>query len=100
MSGIWKQNTTSVKNENYKMKGETMNNDILNAVKGHAQAQIAMHQVNVMIYMKNPAGIREHSDISQAVEHELMEMAKWQDVIDMVDKYFPETPEDQMPLFS
>ena len=82
------------------MKGETMNNDILNAVKQHAQAQIAMHQVNIMVYMKNPAGIGEHSDISQAVEHELMEMAKWQDVIDMVDKYFPESPEDQMPLFS
>jgi len=82
------------------MKGEKMNNDILNAVKQHAQAQIAMHQVNVMVYLKNPAGIGEHSDITETVEKELKQMAHYQDVIDMVDKYFPESPEDQMPLFS
>jgi hypothetical protein len=77
-----------------------MSTYILKAVKQHAEAKIAMHQVNVMVYLKNPAGIGEHSDITETVEKELKQMAHYQDVIDMVDKYFPESPEDQMPLFS
>ena len=56
-----------------------------------------MHKVNVMVYLKNPAGIGEHSDIAQTVEKELQAMAQQQDVIDMIDNYFPE---DQLPLFS
>ena len=95
MRGIWKQNITLEKSENYKMS-----TDILKAVKQHAEAKIAMHQVNVMVYLKNPAGIGEHSDITETVEKELKQMAHYQDVHDMIDKYFPEAPEDQMPLFS
>ena len=77
-----------------------MSKDILNALRQVAQAKIDMHKVNVMVYLKNPAGIGEHSDITETVEKELKQMAHYQDVKDMIDKYFPEAPEDQMPLFS
>ena len=76
------------------------NEHLIKALIKKLEGEIAVAEANVSVYLNNPAGIGEHSDISQAVEHELMEMAKWQDVIDMVDKYFPESPEDQMPLFS
>jgi hypothetical protein len=92
VSGIWRQNITLEKSENYKMS-----KDILNALRQVAQAKIDMHKVNVMVYLKNPAGIGEHSDIAQTVEKELQAMAQQQDVIDMIDNYFPE---DQLPLFS
>ena len=88
----WRQNITLEKSENYKMS-----KDILNALRQVAQAKIDMHKVNVMVYLKNPAGIGEHSDIAQTVEKELQAMAQQQDVIDMIDNYFPE---DQLPLFS
>jgi len=38
--------------------------------------------------LTNPAGIGEHSDIMDAVENELNMIAKYQDQIDVIQKYF------------
>ena len=53
---------------------------------------------NIAVYLKNPAGIGEHSDIAEAVEAELDKIAAAQDRIDAIDQHFGS--EDQMPLFS
>ena len=52
----------------------------------YAGADLA-HQMNVEVYLKNPAGIGEHQDIFEAMELEIMEMAKYHDVIEMVETY-------------
>ena len=36
----------------------------------------------------NPAGIGEHSDIVETIEKEMMEIAKYDDILEMLDKYF------------
>ena len=56
--------------------------------RGHAVAHINKHKMNVEVYLENPVGIGEHSDIMDAIEKELEEMAKYQDQLDMIDKYF------------
>jgi hypothetical protein len=61
---------------------------ILNAVRSHARGHIDKHKFNVEVYLNNPAGIGEHPDVFEAMEGELLEMAKYQDVLDMIDKYF------------
>jgi len=61
---------------------------LIEAVKKHAEGHILKHRANVLVYLNNPAGIGEHSDIVEAIEIELSEMAKYQDQIDMLDKYF------------
>ena len=71
---------------------------LLEAIKKHNEGKIALHKANVTIYLNNPAGIGEHSDIAEAVEAELLKIAEAQDVIDMIDKHF--TSEEQLPLFS
>jgi len=71
---------------------------LLEAIKKHNEGKIALHKANVAIYLKNPAGIGEHSDIAEAVEAELLKIAESQDVIDMIDRHF--TSEEQLPLFS
>ena len=71
---------------------------LLDAVRKHAEGHIAKHKANVQVYLKNPAGIGEHSDIIEAIECELNEMAKYQDQIDMIDKHF--SGEESLPLFS
>jgi len=71
---------------------------LLEAIKKHNEGKIALHKANVAIYLKNPAGIGEHSDIAEAVESELLKIAEAQDVIDMIDRHF--TSEEQLPLFS
>ena len=71
---------------------------LLEAIRKHNEGKIALHKANVGVYLKNPAGIGEHSDISESVEKELLKIAEAQDVIDMIDKHF--SAEEQLPLFS
>ena len=40
------------------------------------------------VYLTNPAGIGEHSNVVEAIEQELNEIAKYQDQIDIINKYF------------
>lgn len=58
------------------------------AARAHAVAHIEKHKMNVEVYLENPAGIGEHSDIMDAIEKEIEEMAKYQDHLDILDKYF------------
>jgi len=71
---------------------------LLEAIRKHNEGKIALHKANIAVYLKNPAGIGEHSDIAEAVEAELLKIANAQDIIDMVDRHF--TTEEQISLFS
>jgi Skp family chaperone for outer membrane proteins len=66
-----------------------MRDQILDAVVKHAKGQIAVHKTNVDVYLKNPAGIGEHSDITEAVIAEVEKIAHYDDVLEMIGKYFP-----------
>jgi hypothetical protein len=66
-----------------------MRNILLNAVKKHAEGHVAKHVANVEIYLNQSVGIGEHSDIVDAIELELEQIAKYQDQIDILEKYFP-----------
>jgi len=61
---------------------------MIKALLAHAQGDIEKHKANVEIYLNNPAGIGEHSDIMESVENELNMIAKYQDQIDVIQKYF------------
>ena len=65
-----------------------MRDQMIKALLAHAQGDIEKHKANVEIYLSNPAGIGEHSDIMDAVENELNMIAKYQDQIDVIQKYF------------
>lgn len=66
-----------------------MRNIILKAVVKHAEGHVAKHVANVEIYLNHSVGIGEHSDIVEAIEVELNHIAKYQDQIDILEKYFP-----------
>ena len=65
-----------------------MRAQLIKALLAHAQRDIQKHVANVEVYLTNPAGIGEHSNIVEAIEQELDMIAKYQDQIDMVNKYF------------
>ncbi len=65
-----------------------MEDILLNAVKEHASGHVAKHKANIEVYLSNPTGIGEHSDIIQAIENELGCMAEWQEKLDMIKKHF------------
>ena len=65
-----------------------MREQLLRAVLAHAQAEIEKHKVNVNVYLENPAGIGEHSDITEAIQVELDKIARYHDQIEVINKYF------------
>ena len=65
-----------------------MREQIINALIAHAHGDIAKHKANVEVYLTNPVGIGEHSNIVEAIEQELDMIAKYQDQIDIINKYF------------
>ena len=65
-----------------------MREQIINALIAHAHGDIAKHKANVEVYLTNPVGIGEHSNIVEAIEGELDMIAKYQDQIDIIQKYF------------
>ena len=65
-----------------------MREQMIKALLAHAQGDIAKHRANVEIYLTNPVGIGEHSNVIEAVEEELNMIAKYQDQIDVIQKYF------------
>ena len=65
-----------------------MREQLIKALLAHAQGDIAKHKANIEVYLANPVGIGEHSNIVEAIEQELNMIAKYQDQIDIINKYF------------
>ena len=65
-----------------------MREQLIKALLAHAQGDIAKHKANIEVYLANPVGIGEHSNILDAIEGELDMIAKYQDQIDIINKYF------------
>ena len=65
-----------------------MREQLIKALLAHAQGDIAKHKANIEVYLANPGGIGEHSNIVEAIEGELDMIAKYQDQIDIINKYF------------
>ena len=65
-----------------------MREQLIKALLAHAPGDIQKHVANVEVYLANPVGIGEHSNIVEAIEGELDMIAKYQDQIDIIQKYF------------
>ena len=66
---------------------------LIKAVTAHAQGEIAKHKANVEVYLTNPAGIGEHSDITEAIGIELDKIARYHDQLEVINKYFKKNQE-------
>ena len=62
-------------------------NNMIQAIRHHAEGHIAKHSMNVEVYLKNAAGIGEHPDILEAIEKELTVIAQYLDQIEVLEKY-------------
>jgi ABC-type antimicrobial peptide transport system ATPase subunit len=67
-----------------------MKSQIIKTLRSHAISHIEKHRMNVEIYLRHPVGVGEHSDIMDTIEKELDEMAKYEDQLEILDKYFIE----------
>ena len=61
---------------------------ILEAAKKQAEGEVSVHIANIKVYQTMPAGIGEHSDVTEAVIAELDKLAAANDRLEMLNKYF------------
>ena len=61
---------------------------IIEAARKQAEGVVAVHKTNIEVYLTNPAGIGEHSDVIEAVIEELNKLAEADDRLEMLNKYF------------
>ena len=59
----------------------SMREQLIKALIAHAHGDIQKHVANVEVYLNNPVGIGEHSNIVEAIEQELDMIAKYQDCL-------------------
>ncbi len=64
-----------------------MRTQLINAVKAHANGEIQKHLANVEVYLTNPAGIGEHSDITEAIGLELDKISRYHDQLEVLNRY-------------
>lgn len=67
--------------------GDNMNY-LLEALIKKLEGEIEVHKANVMVYVKNPAGIGEHSDVVESIEKEIEKVADAEDKIEAIIKHF------------
>ena len=67
---------------------------LLASLRLRAVGNVNLHKTNIAVYLNNPAGIGEHSDIMEAVQSELDKMAQHQDRIELIDSIRSENEGD------
>ena len=61
---------------------------IIEAARKQAEGEVAVHRANIEVYKTMPAGIGEHSDVTEEVIAELDKLASADDRLEMINKYF------------
>ena len=65
-----------------------MREQLIRAVLAHATGEIEKHKANVNVYLEHPAGIGDHSDITDALQEDVDKIARYHDQIEVINKYF------------
>jgi len=61
--------------------------DFFSALEKKYKAEIAEAEANISVYLHNPAGIGEHSDIVAAVDEQVAKLAEAMDKLEALDNY-------------
>ena len=65
-----------------------MKTELIKSLIAHAHGEIAYHKANINVYLANPVGIGEHSDVMGAITNELERIAYYHDQLEVLEKYF------------
>ena len=63
-----------------------MREDIIRALIAQAPGNIQLHKTNIKVYLSNPPGIGEHSDILEAIQGELDKISIHRDRIEILEE--------------
>ena len=65
-----------------------MRQQLITASKMHYQAHNEKHRINVEVMLNNPTAIHDHSDIMEAIEREVAQIAEYRDKLEVLEKFF------------
>jgi len=65
-----------------------MREQLIKASRQHYLAHIEKHRINVEVMLNNPTAIAEHSDIMDAIEKEVAQIAEYMDKLEVMERYF------------
>ena len=65
-----------------------MREEMIEALKKHAEGHIQKHKMNVEVLLQRTAGIAEHPDTLETIQKELKIIAEYDDELEMLNKYF------------
>ena len=67
-----------------------MRKEMIGVLKQHFEAHILKHKMNVDIMLNNPMAIHDHTDLMDAIEKEVAQIAEYMDKLEVLEKYFEE----------
>ena len=67
-----------------------MRREMLEALKAFAIGNIKKAKMNIEVYLTNPVGIGEHPDVLGAIQDQIDLIAKEEERIEVIEKYFEE----------
>ena len=65
-----------------------MKKQIVETLEQHFEAHILKHKMNVDIMLANPMAIHDHTDLMDAIEKEVAQIAEYMDKLEVMEKYF------------
>ena len=69
-------------------KEDKMRKTLIDSVKKHAEGHIAKHKANIEIILTKSVAVAEHPDVIETIEKELNIIAKYNDQLEILKKYF------------
>ena len=67
-----------------------MRREMLDALKALSIGHIKKAKMNVEVYLANPVGIGEHPDVLGAIQEQIDLIAKEEERLEVIEKYFEE----------
>ena len=71
---------------------------MLEALQKKYEAEVAMAEANINVYLKNPAGIGEHPEIVEAVDKQIEKLSTAQEKLDTVIRLLKQSMEIRLNL--
>lgn len=65
-----------------------MDNTLLEALRARYKGEILMARANIEVYLKNPAGIGEHPDITGAIDEQVAKLAEADEKLSTLGTFF------------
>ena len=65
-----------------------MREQLLTALRAYYVGNIEKHKMNIENLIMNNVGVAEHPDYIETISKEMAEVAKYDEMLQMIDKYF------------